>query len=157
MAARTTEDIIKGLTPLQRARVAEELYDIVFAHVSVKAVLDNTSDDVRDRIVAGVEKRFADEQDDVVQQLLLAYAQDRNLEPTLLEAVTAVSGAETLSIRFLLTAGMLINLTLFTATTAVEIKNDPHGHVSWAVEKKTASPELIKQIVQPFEAGKEEK
>ena len=157
MTGRTTEDIIKELTPLQRARVAEELYDIVFTHVSMKAVLDNTSDDVRDRIVASVEKRFKDEQDDVVQQLLLAYAQDRYLEPSLLDAVTTVSEAETLSIRSLLTAGMLINLTLFTATTAVEIKNESNGHVSWVVEKKTASPELVKQIMQPFEAPEGEK
>jgi hypothetical protein len=153
MGVRPIEDIIKDLTPLRRARVAEELYDIIFAHVSVEAVLNNASDETRDRIVAGIEKRFVDQQDDVVQQLLLAYAQDRNFEPILLEAVTAVSKAETLSIRSLLTAGMLVNLTLFTATTAVEIKHDPRGHVTWTIEKKIASPELIKQFAEFFKTG----
>src|SRR5215470_7387804 len=60
------------------------------------------------------------------------------------------SRAETPSIRSLLTAGMLINLTLFTATTAVEIKHDARGHVTWTIEKKIASPELIKQFAEFF-------
>jgi len=156
MDARSAGDIVKDLTPMQRARVAEELYDIVFAHVPMETVLNNADDDIRNRTVAGIEERFAVEQDEVVQQLLLAYANDRKLEPILLEAITTVTEAGTLSIRSLLTAGMLINLILFNATTEVEIKYDSRGHMSWVLNKKTASPELMKQIW-PFKSDTHEK
>lgn len=154
MVTQATEELINGLTALQRAKVAEELFDNVFSHVPAEVVRNNADTELREQIVTGIERRFRAEQDEIVQQLLSAYARDPNLEPILLAAVTAMSAAETLSIRRLVTVGMLINLTLFMATTTVEIKKDAQGQVTWECKKGPYTPELLEQAGKVFTTGK---
>jgi hypothetical protein len=151
----TALDAVRSLRDVEIARVMERLYGSVFSAVPYDDLVraSEESPEVGGLVGLGRETlaRELSPEDSarLGRSVLLAYAQDPALAPVVQQAVDEVRKSDELVIGVLLTAALVVNLTLLVATTRVEIERDENGKTRWKIVKKEASKELLEAVVKP--------
>jgi hypothetical protein len=151
----TTIDRLRQLSDSEIVAVAREFFDRVFAAVPFDQVQANFD---ADPAVAGLatldaaalrRELPADESKRLSCAVLEAAARDPALEPLVRESIELVQRSDQLVVEVILSLGLLVNLTLLLATTRLRVHKGGDGRIIWDVSKDTATPELMKTVVEP--------
>lgn len=81
----------------------------------------------------------------VTRRILQAFAQDEQLAPVLMNSWDDIKENDDLFVETILALGLVVNLTLFLATSDIKYKDG-----KYSFHKKEANPEALKTIVEPL-------
>ena len=151
-----TLELVKKLSDTQVVEVTKHLFNSVYSNVPYDQVASNSKgiaevsqlaslsdEDMQQELSAADSARFG-------RLLLEQYAQDPALAPLVEQAWKKVESSDELIIEVMLALGLVVNLTLFMASTKVKLKKGPDGKIEWELEKGRATPDLVKSVINPL-------
>ena len=149
---------IENLSDSEVVKVTKELFNIVYTRVPYEEVLQNSEGLTEASLPLLLSSESLEyemtttESAETCRFVLEMYAKNPELEPFVQQACENVQSSDTLFIEEAVLLGILINLTLLNATTTVKSAKDPNGNITWEVNKKEASPELVNVLFTPITA-----
>lgn len=152
---RSTEDVVHELSDSQVVEVVKELFNDVYTQVPYETVRKNSETVGRLHSLATVDQEVLQQELSATESVRLGrlvleqYARDPELSPAVEKAWEKVRSSDNLVVGVILTLGLIVNLTLLVATTAVHVKKGADGKIVWKVTKKQADENLLKAIIDP--------
>jgi hypothetical protein len=155
-AMPNTIELVQGFSDSQVVEVMKELFNTVYTNVPYEQVMNNSKG------VADVGQLVSLDEDTMQQELsatdstrfgrlvLDEYARDPQLAVLIEQAWEKVQSSDDLIVDPLLALGLVVNLTLFMATTEVTLERGPGGKTHWKFIKKAARPGLVSSILNPL-------
>lgn len=148
---QTAVDIVERLNSVQTISLLKRLNQILYGAVSYKDVQAHLPSDVDDVILLEklnpeMKKRNLDPKTSVelARHVLMAVAQDKALGPILVQAWDEIREDDSLFIETIVAVGLIVNLTLFMATSKMELRFGKQ-----AITKEMASPDLLTALLSP--------
>lgn len=153
---QTIQANIQNLSDSEVVKVTKELFNIVYIRVPYEEVLQNSEGLTEASLPLLLSPESLEyemtttESAETCRFVLEMYAKNPELEPFVQQAWENVQSSDTLFIEEAVLLGILINLTLLNATTTVKSAKDAKGNITWEVNKKEASPELVNVLFTPI-------
>lgn len=145
-------NIVKSLSDVKVTSLIRQLYQNIFKAISYQEMLDklpssvNNIDTLRNLDQEIIKKKLNSENSvALAKQALTAFAKDEQLSQLLINAWEEIKDHDKLFIETILAVGLVVNVTLFMATSDIEYKD---GKFSFRKEK--ASAEILKPIMEPI-------
>jgi hypothetical protein len=143
--------IVEGLTSVQAVSLLKRLNRDLYQAVPYQEVKDHLISDVDEvqmleNTDLEMKKKSLDSDASIqaTKQILLAYAKSEDLAPVLVQAWDEIKTDDSLFIETIIVVGLLVNLTLFMATSDMEFKI---GKLT--IRKGRADSSIIKEIMSP--------
>lgn len=144
--------LVDSLSDVQAMSLIKELYRNIYRNVNYTEVTENLSAggpaiDVLKNSNNQVKKSNLGTEDSVLvtRRILLAFAQDEQLAPVLINTWDDIKDNDDLFVETILALGLVVNLTLFLASSDIKYKD---GRFSF--HKKEVKPEALKTVVEPI-------
>jgi hypothetical protein len=143
--------LVKGLSDLQTISLLKQLYGDIFKAVPFNEIEAHLPPDMEEikilfAIDREVKKKNLASSDSVegAQKILMAFAQDENLAPILMQAWNEIKDDDSLFIEAIIAVGLLANLTIFIASSDIEFNI---GKLK--VKKHKTNANVVKEVLKP--------
>jgi len=143
-------EIVQNLDNVQTIMMTKQIYQDIFKAVPLNEVKQMVKDDesvaLLNKLDTNMMKQYIDSKQsvDIARNMLLAFANDRDLSCLVINAWEEVKADDALMNETILALGLIANLTLFMATTELEFECK-----GVKVKKGRASADQIKAVLSP--------
>lgn len=144
-------EIIQNLDDVQSVMMLKQIFKDIFKAIPYEEIKQNLGDNDSVNMLTklnpdNMQQNFDSEQSvKLTKNMLLAFAEDKNLSWLVINAWEEVEKDDSLMIGAIISLGLIANLTLFMATTEFEFEIK-----GVKIKKKTASADQIKAIISPL-------
>lgn len=144
-------DIVKNLDDVQAVKMLKQIYRDIFKSIPYEKIKQNVegkeSVSILRKLDPDIMKQNIDPDHSVelTRNMLLCFAGDKNLSALVIDAWKKVENDDELMIGMIITLGIIVNLTLFMATSEVEFE-----FKGAKIKKGTANADQIKAVLSPL-------
>ena len=143
--------IVESLSDVQATSLIRQLYRNIYKAVPYQKMLDNLPIgidhvDTLKTLDQEVKKKQLNAPDSVTlaKHILRAFASDGQLSPLVLAAWEEIKDDDKLFIETIIAVGLVVNVTLFMATSEIEFKDG-----KFIFKKGKADADILKSIIEP--------
>lgn len=143
--------LVKGLSDLQTISLLKQLYGDIFKAVPFNEIEAHLPSDMEEiKILFAIDREVkkknlaSSESVEGAQKILMAFAQDENLAPILMQAWNEIKDDDSLFIEAIIAVGLLANLTIFIASSDIEFNI---GKLK--VKKHKTNANVVKEVLKP--------